>query len=109
MPSNVLTVICIFLPLSSLWASAAAATTRSQPASQPLPSFNSGGLRQRLSSSITSGTMGLLMGLDDDREPLGSSSITGASQSSVPSHGEGVVLVEIIDIEKQILPVEGKS
>lgn len=53
--------------------------------------------------------MGLLVGLDDDREPLGSSSITGASQSSVPSHSEGVVLVEIIDIEKQILPVEGKS
>lgn len=108
MPSNVLTVICIFLPLSSLWASAAAATTRSQPASQPLPSFNSGGLRQRLSSSITSGTMGLLVGLDDGREPL-SSSITGVSQSSVPSHSEGVVLVEIIDREKQNLPVEGKS
>lgn len=108
MPSNVLTVICIFLPLSSLWASAAAATTRSQPASQPLPSSNPGGLRQRLFNSITSGTTGLLVGLDDDRGPLGSSSITGVSQSSVPSHGEGAVLVDIIDIEKQNLPVEGK-
>lgn len=48
------------------------------------------------------------MGLDDDRGPLGSSSITGVSQSSVPSHGEGAVLVDIIDIEKQNLPVEGK-
>lgn len=48
------------------------------------------------------------MGLDDDRGPLGSS-ITGVSQSSVPSHGEGVVLVDTIDIEKQNLSVEGKS
>lgn len=48
------------------------------------------------------------MGLDDDRGPVGSSSIMGVSQSSVPSHGEGAVLVDIIDIEKQNLPVEGK-
>lgn len=49
------------------------------------------------------------MGLDDDRAPLGSSSNTGLTQSSVPSHGEGVVLVDNIDIEKQNLAVEGKS
>lgn len=48
------------------------------------------------------------MGLDDDRAPLGSSSIRVVSQSSVPSHGEGVVLVDVIDLEKQNLPVEGK-
>lgn len=49
------------------------------------------------------------MGLDDDRGPLGSSSITGVSRSSVPSHGEDIVLVDTIDIEKQNLSVEGKS
>lgn len=108
MPFNVLTVICIFLPLSSLWASAAA-TTRSQPASQPLPSSNSGGVQQRLFGSITSGTTDLLVGLDDDRGPLNSSSTMGVRQSSVPSHSEGVVLVNIIDTEKQNLPVAGKS
>lgn len=109
MPSNVLAVICIFLPLSSLWAAAAATTIRSQPPSQPLPSSNPGGLRQKLISSITSGTTGLLVGLDGDREPPGSSPNTGVDQSSVPSCSEGAVLVDIIDIEKQNLPMEGRS
>ena len=93
--SNVLTLVTIFLPLSSLWA-AAAVTARSQPTPSQLASPSnmnrSGNFRQRLLRSFTPGNTGLLVGLQDTKAKL-SLSATAVSQSSAQSHAHLSVLV----------------
>ncbi|MCJ1469425.1 hypothetical protein MMC07_008058 [Pseudocyphellaria aurata] len=103
MSSNVLTAVTIFLPLSSLWASANM-STRTQPTSVPsTPASKSTrfSLKKFFSNSSSSGSAGPLITHKIFEGPLSPSGtvMTRFSNSSIPMHGD--ILRD--DLEKQDL------
>lgn len=107
--SNVLTLVAIFLPLSSLWASANMSTRTTSTSVPSSPASNSNGFsfREKFFSNLSSGSAGPLITHKFFDGPLSPSTtvMTRRSQSSMLGPMKGDVLR---DLENQDLVV-GKA